>query len=89
LESLSGEQTTELFYFVSRISRALRGAYKPDGLNIGMNIGRAGGAGIPSHLHAHALPRWSGDTNFMATIGEVRVLPESLASTWQKVHAQL
>jgi ATP adenylyltransferase len=89
LEALSDAQSRELFSFIARVSRALRAAYQPDGLNIGMNIGRAGGAGIPSHLHAHELPRWSGDTNFMATIGEVRVLPESLASTWQKVHDKL
>ena len=66
---------------------ALKGAYSPDGLNLGVNIGRVAGAGVPDHVHMHALPRWSGDTNFMTTVAEARVLPEDLRTSWEKVRA--
>jgi ATP adenylyltransferase len=68
-----------------RALQAVRSAYTPDGCNTGANIGRAGGAGVPNHLHVHVLPRWTGDTNFMTAIGEVRVLPESLQAGYQKL----
>ena len=61
-------------------------AYEPDGLNMGANLGRAAGAGLPSHVHLHVLPRWSGDTNFMTAVAGVRVLPESLGVAWEKLH---
>ncbi len=89
LTDLGDDEYMDFSLTVRRAARALEAAYGADGMNIGMNLGSAAGAGIPRHLHAHALPRWGGDTNFMTTIGEVRVLPESLASTWKKVHAQL
>ncbi len=86
LRDLSDAEYDDLARAVRAASAALESAYHPEGLNIGLNLGVAAGAGLPQHLHAHALPRWSGDTNFMTTIGETRVLPESLASTWAKVH---
>jgi ATP adenylyltransferase len=89
LEDLDEDAYGDLFVTLRRVVLALKAAYGADGLNVGMNLGQAGGAGIPQHLHAHALPRWLGDTNFMTTIGETRVLPESLESTWRKVHAAL
>jgi ATP adenylyltransferase len=85
LGDLSSDEANDLFAMIRRAQAALARAYEPDGYNIGFNLGRAAGAGIPHHLHAHVLPRWNGDTNFLATIGETRVLPESLASTWEKV----
>ena len=70
-----------------RAVRAVRMAYAPDGMNVGVNIGRAGGAGVPGHVHVHVLPRWNGDTNFMTAIGEVRVLPEDLQHSYDKLRA--
>jgi ATP adenylyltransferase len=63
----------------------LRTLYGPDGVNLGLNIGRAAGAGIADHVHMHALPRWIGDTNFMTTVAETRVLPETLEITWDRL----
>ena len=85
LVDLSDEEYASFFWALRRTVRALDAAYRADGMNVGMNLGQAAGAGIPKHLHCHALPRWNGDTNFMSTIAETRVLPETLASTWQKV----
>jgi ATP adenylyltransferase len=89
LEELSDEEFSDFFLVLRDAVGALNKAYDPDGMNLGMNLGTAAGAGIPGHLHAHTLPRWSGDTNFMTTIGETRVLPASLQATWQKVHDYL
>ena len=85
LGDLSDAEYSSFFWTLRRTVHALESAYACDGLNVGMNLGQAAGAGIPKHLHGHVLPRWNGDTNFMSTIGETRVLPESLASTWHKV----
>jgi ATP adenylyltransferase len=85
LVELGDEEYASFFLTLRRTVQALDAAYHADGMNVGMNLGQAAGAGIPKHLHGHALPRWNGDTNFMSTIAETRVLPESLSSTWQKV----
>jgi ATP adenylyltransferase len=75
----------EMMALAQRTDVVLRGVYKPQGINMGMNLGQAAGAGIAAHLHLHALPRWLGDSNFMTVIGETRVLPETLDTTWQRL----
>lgn len=87
LEALDADETEELWRTVTDGVRALKIAYNPGGLNVGANLGRAAGAGVPGHCHVHLVPRWHGDTNFMTTVAEVRVLPESLDATWQKVRS--
>ena len=68
---------------------ALRTAYRPDGLNLGINMGESAGAGVAGHLHLHALPRWTGDASFITTVGETRVLPENLEDTWRKLRMEI
>jgi len=87
LEALTAEEHSELWDGVRMAVQAIKGAYQPDGINVGMNIGRSAGAGVPSHIHVHALPRWNGDTNVMTTVAEVRVLPETLSSSAARVRA--
>ena len=86
LAELTGEESGELWEATRTAAAALGKAYDADGLNVGANLGRAAGAGIPRHLHLHVLPRWSGDTNFMTTVAGVRVMPEALPESWRKVH---
>jgi len=83
------ETLAEMMILAQRMERALEDLYHPNGYNVGINIGRAGGAGIPGHLHLHVVPRWIGDTNFMTTIGETRVQPEELATTYQRLRGAL
>ncbi len=75
----------ELWWASQRAVATIEQAYDPDGLNMGANLGRAAGAGIPSHVHLHVLPRWSGDTNFMTAVSETRVLPETLQLSWKRL----
>lgn len=87
LEHLELDEATAVMTMAQQAVIALKAAYSPDGLNLGINIGRVAGAGVPDHVHVHALPRWSGDTNFMTTVAETRVLPEDLRTSWEKVRA--
>jgi ATP adenylyltransferase len=87
LEALTPEETGELMRVVVDATRALKAAYAPDGINVGMNLGRAAGAGIPGHLHVHVLPRWEADTNFMTTVAEARILPEALSVTHERLES--
>jgi ATP adenylyltransferase len=87
LEDLTPEEHDELWRGVTQAVQAIRGAYHPDGINLGMNLGRPAGAGVPSHLHVHVLPRWNGDTNFMTSVADTRVLPETLSSSAARIRA--
>jgi ATP adenylyltransferase len=79
------EHLHEMMDLTRRAQAALSSVYKPDGFNVGMNLGSAAGAGVAGHIHMHVLPRWIGDANFVTTVGETRVLPESLDQTFQKL----
>lgn len=85
LDAADKETTDEMMDVSKRCQTALREVYRPDGFNLGMNLGSAAGAGIVDHIHVHVLPRWNGDTNFMTTVSDSRVLPEDLKTTYQKL----
>jgi ATP adenylyltransferase len=86
LAALDTSVTHEMVDIAQKTEALLDELYSPHGMNFGLNLGKAAGAGIAGHLHLHALPRWTGDTNFMTTVGETRVLPEALEITWQRMH---
>jgi ATP adenylyltransferase len=86
LETLTDEQADGLFRLTRAAAASLRRAVSPGGLNVGLNLGRAAGAGIAEHLHAHIVPRWEGDTNFMPVVADVRVMPQHLAATFRHLY---
>jgi ATP adenylyltransferase len=87
LSAVDEATAAEIMALTRAAERHVKTVYKPEGMNIGMNIGESAGAGIASHIHMHILPRWHGDSNFMTTVAETRVLPEELAITWQRMRA--
>jgi ATP adenylyltransferase len=89
LAELPPVAATEMILLAQRAERALRATYHPDGLNFGMNLGEAAGAGVAEHIHLHGLPRWVGDNNFMSVLGETRILPEMLDESWRRLHAAM
>jgi ATP adenylyltransferase len=85
LDDLPPEATTEMMDLITQCIKILRDEYNAQGFNVGANIGSAAGAGIPKHFHFHIVPRWAGDTNFLSSIGETRLLPEALEDTYHRV----
>ncbi len=88
LEQLPNEVSLDLMALVKLSLKVLRAEMKPEGFNVGINLGRVAGAGIEAHVHLHIVPRWNGDTNFMPLFAETRVMPEHLQTTWKKLHAR-
>ncbi|RLG89111.1 MAG: HIT family hydrolase [Thermoprotei archaeon] len=89
LELLSDTELLDLIKTVNIITKSIRNEYKPDGFNIGVNIGKAAGAGIEDHVHVHIVPRWTGDTNFMPVIGSTKVMPESIQRTYERIKSAI
>ena len=89
LQKLPVEVAHEVMDLAQRMERVLRQLYTPDGINLGMNIGKAAGAGVAGHIHLHALPRWMADANFMSVIGETRLLPEDLVTTYDRIRGAM
>lgn len=88
LQKLPAPAAHELMELTQKTEGVLRELYRPDGLNLGMNLGKAAGAGVADHIHMHVLPRWVADSNFMTVVGETRVLPEALETTYERIKAR-
>jgi ATP adenylyltransferase len=88
LQQLPAPAAHELMDMTQKLEGVLRELYHPDGLNLGMNLGKAAGAGVEGHIHMHILPRWVADANFMSVIGEARIVPEDLATTYKRIKAK-
>jgi ATP adenylyltransferase len=89
LQKLAVEAAQEMMALSQRMEKVLRQLYKPDGINLGMNIGKAAGAGVAGHIHMHVLPRWVADSNFVSVVGETRILPETLDMTYERIRGAL
>ena len=89
LQKLPADAASEMMALTQRMESVFRSLYRPDGINLGMNLGKAAGAGVAGHLHMHILPRWVADANFVSVIGETRILPEALEVTWERIREAL
>jgi ATP adenylyltransferase len=89
LHRLPDEAADEMMQLTRRLETILLELYRADGVNLGMNIGKAAGAGVAGHIHMHILPRWVADANFMTVVGETRILPEALETTYERLHRAL
>lgn len=87
LEDLTPEEQADFQLQTTQAIRLLKRAMSPQGFNIGINLGRCAGAGLPGHLHQHVVPRWGGDTNFMSVVGEIRIVPQAMSQLWQELTA--
>jgi ATP adenylyltransferase len=89
LQKLPADAAREMMELSQRMEHVLRQLYSPDGINLGMNIGKAAGAGVAGHIHMHVLPRWVADANFVSVVGETRILPETLEMSWKRMREVL